>query len=75
MQTDDDDSPIIEPVEIRSLIGIVIGGLGAMVGNAGQCLTLISAEFMSGGEHARARKAAAQARREAGYEIERIVEP
>lgn len=69
-----DCEPIIEPLEIRDIVGIIVGTAGAMIGNLSQGVTLLSAEFMSAGRYARYRKMAAQQRREAGYDLERIVE-
>jgi hypothetical protein len=62
------------PIDLHDFAGIILGGLGAAVVNAGTCLSLLANEFYASGRYRRQRKYAEIARREAGYVIEQIVE-
>lgn len=62
------------PLDLHDFAGIILGGIGAMVVNAGTCVSLMANEFYASARYRRIAKEQARQRREAGYELERIVE-
>lgn len=67
--------PINEPLDWHDFVGIGLGFLSAIAANAGVCLGMAGNEFYSAARYNRARKAERLARREAGFELERMIQP